>query len=90
MVIGMVTKKITITLGEDQVQRIRALVEKGTASSISGFVQHAVSTALDEDDSFAAMLAEALEATGGPATPEEIAWAHDVLGVPLPSQDQNA
>lgn len=86
----MATKKVTVTLDEKQIEQIRARVESGSAKSVSGFVQHAVANALADDESWAAMLAEALEETGGPATPEEIAWAHDVLGVPLLSQNQNA
>jgi Arc/MetJ-type ribon-helix-helix transcriptional regulator len=42
MVVGMATKKVTITLDEDQLARIRKLVESQTARSVSGFVQHAV------------------------------------------------
>jgi hypothetical protein len=36
----MATKKVTITLDEVQVERIRVLVEAATDSSVSGFVQH--------------------------------------------------
>jgi Arc/MetJ-type ribon-helix-helix transcriptional regulator len=42
----MVTKKITITLDEDQLARIRSLVGSGKAQSVSGFVQHAVRVSL--------------------------------------------
>jgi Arc/MetJ-type ribon-helix-helix transcriptional regulator len=48
MVNGMATKKVTVTLDEAQVEQIRSLVEAGTASSVSGFVQHAVAVALDD------------------------------------------
>ena len=61
----MATKKVTITLEEDQVDRIRALVEAGTASSVSGIVQHAVGVALDDIAGWGAMLADALTDTGG-------------------------
>ena len=37
----MSTKKVTITIDENQLERIRALVKAGTTSSVSGFVQHA-------------------------------------------------
>lgn len=47
MAIGMATKKVTVTLDELQLQRIRALVEAGSAPRVPGFVQHAVSVALD-------------------------------------------
>jgi Arc/MetJ-type ribon-helix-helix transcriptional regulator len=81
MVFGMATKKVTVTLEEEQLEQIRQLVKKGQASSVSGFVQHAVSVSLDDAAVWGLMLAEMLEATGGPASPEEQAWADEVLGV---------
>ena len=48
MVNGMATRKVTVTLYELQLDRIRALVEAGSAPSVSGFVQHAVNVALDD------------------------------------------
>ena len=82
MVIGMATTKVTITLPIDQVDQIRQLVQSGRASSVSGFVQHAVGVALDDVAGWGAMLAQALETSGGPLTAEERSWADDVLGVP--------
>ena len=81
MVIGMASKKVTITLDEEQVARIRALVERGGASSVSGFVQHAVGVALDDVAGWGAMLGHALAETGGPLSAAERAWADDALGV---------
>jgi Arc/MetJ-type ribon-helix-helix transcriptional regulator len=81
MVIGMATKKVTITLDEDQVKRVRALVEAGTASSVSGFVQHAVGVALDDVAGWGAMLADALADTGGELSRQERRWADEVLGI---------
>ena len=82
MVIGMASKKITVTLDSDQVRQIRVLVDAGEAASVSGFVQHAVGVALDDVAGWGAMLAQALEETGGPLTADEKAWADKVLGVP--------
>lgn len=48
VVLGMATKKVTISIDENQLERIRALVEAGTTSSVSGFVQHAVGVAIDD------------------------------------------
>jgi Arc/MetJ-type ribon-helix-helix transcriptional regulator len=79
MVSGMVTRKVTITLDESQIDRVRALVGEGRATSVSGFVQHAVAVALDDVAGWGAMLAEALERTGGPLSPEERAWADEAL-----------
>jgi Arc/MetJ-type ribon-helix-helix transcriptional regulator len=81
MVIGMATRKVTITLNEDQLERIRALVEAGITSSVSGFIQHAVGVALDDVAGWGAMLADALRDTGGKLSREEKRWADEVLGV---------
>ena len=81
MVIGMASKKVTVTLDETQLDRVRALVEAGRAPSVSGFVQHAVGVALDDVAGWGALLAEALDRTGGPVTAEERAWADEALGV---------
>lgn len=82
MVIGMATRKVTVTLDEAQVEQIRALVDAGSAASISGFVQHAVSVALDDVAGWGAMLADALRETGGPLTDDERAWADGLLDSP--------
>ena len=80
MVVSMATKKVTVTLDEAQLDQIRSLVQAGTASSVSGFVQHAVGVALDDVAGWGAMLAEALRGTGGEMSDEERAWADGVLG----------
>ena len=82
MVVGMSTKKVTVTLDAEQLAQIQQLVASGQASSVSGFVQHAVAVALDDVAGWGAMLAQALEETGGPLTGDEVAWADEVLRVP--------
>lgn len=84
MVIGMASKKVTVTLDEAQLLRIRGMVEAGTAPSVSGFVQHAVSVALDDVAGWGALLAEALRETGGVLTGEERAWADEMLNAGTP------
>jgi Arc/MetJ-type ribon-helix-helix transcriptional regulator len=81
MVAGMATKKVTITIDEDQLARIRALIEAGAASSVSGFVQHAIGVALDDVAGWGAMLADALRDSGGELSRQERRWADEVLGV---------
>jgi Arc/MetJ-type ribon-helix-helix transcriptional regulator len=76
----MATRKVTITLDVGQLDGIRALVESGTAPSVSGFVQHAVSIALDDVAGWGAMLADALRDTGGELSSEERRWADETLG----------
>ena len=80
MVTGMASKKVTVTLDEGQLERVRALVDAGKAPSVSGFVQHAVGVALDDVAGWGALLAEALAKTGGVVTDDERAWADEILG----------
>ncbi len=82
MVTGMASRKITVTVHEEQLHQIRNLVNAGRAASVSGFVQHAVGVALDDVTGWGAMLARALEETGGPMSTDEQAWADATLGVP--------
>lgn len=77
----MSTKKVTVTLDESLLERIRGLVDDGSTRSVSGFVQHAVQLALDDVSGWGAALAAALDTTGGVMTEEERAWADGVLGV---------
>jgi Arc/MetJ-type ribon-helix-helix transcriptional regulator len=81
MVVGMATRKVTVTLDEGQLARIRALVTQGAASSVSGFVQHAVGVSLDDVAGWGAVLADALRDSGGELSREERSWADSVLGV---------
>ncbi len=80
MVVGMATRKVTVTLDESQLERIRVLVNQGAASSVSGFVQHAVGVALDDVAGWGTMLADALRDTGGELSREERSWADNLLG----------
>ena len=56
MVFGMATQKITVTLEEDQVKEIHALVAAGQAANVSAFVQHAVGVALHDAAGWKEML----------------------------------
>ena len=86
MVIGMASRKVTITLDEAQLDRIRALVIAGSAPTVSGFIQHAVAVALDDVAGWGALLAEALRETGGALSDDERTWADEILGVNPPSR----
>ncbi len=48
MVIGMATKKITVTILEHELAEIKKLVESGQAASVSGFVHHAIAVLLED------------------------------------------
>jgi Arc/MetJ-type ribon-helix-helix transcriptional regulator len=86
MVFGMATRKVTITLPDDQLAEIRRMVRRGRTKSISAFVTRAVQTAIQDAAGFREMLAEALRETGGPPTPEERAWVDSILGPEKPKR----
>ncbi len=75
----MSTVKVTVTLGRDELAQVRALVQEGRVANVSAFVQHAVRRSLNDVAGWAGVLAEALEGTGGPLTPQEVQWADEVL-----------
>jgi hypothetical protein len=79
MACGMATTKVTITLEEEQLEAVRKLVSWGKADSVSAFVKHAVTVSLADVAGWGAMLALALEQTGGPITRKERAWANATL-----------
>ena len=82
MVSGMATTKITITLQDEQVDEIRALVAAGEAANVSAFVKHAVGVALSDAAGWQEMLKDALRQTGGPLTAKERTWADAILTPP--------
>ncbi len=75
----MATTKIPVTLPDDQVEEIRALVAAGGAASVSDFVKHAVGVALFDAAGWREMLDDALQQTDGPLTKKERAWADAIL-----------
>jgi Arc/MetJ-type ribon-helix-helix transcriptional regulator len=79
MVSGMATTKITITIDNEQLDQIRELIAKRQASSVSGFVKHAIRVALHDAAGWKEMLKGALLQSGGPLTKKERAWADTVL-----------
>ena len=72
---------MTVTIDEDQLERIRAHIEAGAASNVSGFVQHAVGVALDDVAGWGEMLTGARRDSGGELSRHERRWADEVLGV---------
>jgi Arc/MetJ-type ribon-helix-helix transcriptional regulator len=78
----MATTKITITLEDDQLAEVRALVAAGRAASVSAFLKHAVAVALFDAAGWREMLEDALGQTGGPLTKSERTWADALLSPP--------
>ncbi|MBI1788288.1 MAG: hypothetical protein HYR60_12160 [Acidobacteria bacterium] len=75
----MATTKVTVTLQDNQVEGIRALVAAGQAASVSAFVKHAAGVALFGAAGWKEMMEDALQQTGGPLTKKERAWADALL-----------
>jgi len=77
----MATRKITITVEQQDLARIREMVQTGTVTSVSGFVQQAVTQSLDADRLLNDYLAAAI-AVDGPLTTSEVAWLDDLFPIP--------
>jgi Arc/MetJ-type ribon-helix-helix transcriptional regulator len=75
----MSSRKVTVTIPDEQLAAIRQLVAEDRSPSVSGFVQHAVAVALDDVAGWQYTLDEALADSGGPLTEEERRWADEVL-----------
>jgi Arc/MetJ-type ribon-helix-helix transcriptional regulator len=80
-------KKITISLPREQVEQAREAVERGEASSVSGYISAAlVAVALPpvpEEDALAGLVADLIAEHGRPS-PEAYAWADRVLAMSEP------
>ncbi|MGA3023956.1 MAG: PIN domain-containing protein [Bryobacteraceae bacterium] len=75
----MATAKVTITLENNPLEEIRALVAAGAAASVSAFLKHAAGVALFDAAGWKEMLKDALRQTGGPLTKKERTWADALL-----------
>jgi Arc/MetJ-type ribon-helix-helix transcriptional regulator len=75
----MATTKITVTIPDDQLEEVRALVAAGQTASVSAFVTHAVGVAVHDAAGWREMLEDGLRQTGGPLSTRELAWADAVL-----------
>ena len=71
--------RVTIRLDQELLSGVRAAVDKGRASSVSAYIEHAVASQLDAESSFDATIAEMLADSGGPPTDEERAEAQRLL-----------
>ncbi|WP_084960095.1 hypothetical protein [Thermoactinospora rubra] len=71
------TKKIGISLPDDLYAWLQASVEEGRADSVSGMIADTLA-ARRQREGLAELVAD-LKAEFGEPTPEEVAWADDVL-----------
>lgn len=75
--------KITISLPPEQVEQARGAVQRGEASSVSGYISAALaavapSIAAGEEDTLADLVADMIAEDGVPS-PEAYAWADEVM-----------
>ncbi len=78
--------KITVSLPEEQVERVREAVARGEAASVSGYVSAALAETLarpgpateKDENALAELVAELLAEHGEPSA-EAYAWADKVL-----------
>ena len=73
-------KRVTITIDEETLRLAEECVAAGKARSLSAFIANATDPQVRKE-SIADLAAEVLAASGGPATPEEDAWARRALGM---------
>lgn len=71
--------KIAISIRQGILDRVKAIVHDERASSVSAYIEHAVSAQLAAEAAFDALIMDALEASGGPATRAERARARKLL-----------
>ena len=76
--LGM-TKKIAVSLPDEQVAAMRRAVEQGRATSVSGFISEAVARA-EREDSLAQLLDD-LDRELGQVGSADLAWADKALGL---------
>jgi Arc/MetJ-type ribon-helix-helix transcriptional regulator len=70
--------KIAVSLPEELVADARRAVKSGRAASVSAYVAEALQRRSSREH-LLADIDESLERSGGPLTPEELAWAEAVL-----------
>ncbi|MGO1591873.1 MAG: toxin-antitoxin system antitoxin subunit [Ancrocorticia sp.] len=73
------TKKIAISLPDEQVNSIRRAVDQGRAASVSGYISSAVARAAREDS--LVELLDDLDLELSPVSEDDMAWADKVLGL---------
>lgn len=73
----MATTKVTITLDDDVLARVRTAVENGEAANVSAYISEAASQRVARE-----LRAEEIERRWGPFSPKAMAWARQAAGVP--------
>ncbi|MCC7126468.1 MAG: hypothetical protein IT178_16585 [Acidobacteria bacterium] len=75
------SKKVTISLPSDLLERVRRVVRQGRASSVSAYVTSALRDRIQREE-LSALLDEMLAENGGPLTQSEIGASDRALDQP--------
>ena len=73
----MATTKVTITLDDAVLAKVRAAVEGGQAANVSSYISEAAAQRVARE-----ARAEEIEHRWGPFSPKAMAWARKAAGVP--------
>ena len=79
----MGTTKVTITVDDDVLARVRAAVDGGQAANVSSYISEATAQRVARE-----ARAEEIERRWGPFSPKAMAWARKAAGVPAEPGDQ--
>lgn len=79
----MPTTKITITIDDDVLARVRTAVAAGRAGNVSAYITDAVAERVTRE-----ARAEEIERRWGPFSPKAMAWARKALGHPREPGDE--
>lgn len=71
----MATTKVTITVDDRVLERVRAAVEAGQADNVSSYITEAAAQRVDRE-----ARADELERRWGPFSPKAMAWARKAAG----------
>ncbi len=71
--------KVAISMSPGLLEKVKAVVGRRRAKSVSAYIEHAVAAQLAAEADFDLLVAQSLEDTGGPATTAERARARKLL-----------
>lgn len=64
--------KLGVSMSPELIEKVKAVVAHKRARSVSAYVEHAVAAQLAAEADFDLLIAEELDETGGPPTPEDL------------------
>jgi hypothetical protein len=71
--------KLAISMSPTLLRKVKSVVARNRAKSVSAYIEHAVAAQLAAEADFDLLVAQTLEETGGPPTEAERAQARKLL-----------